>query len=266
GGRPITGEEHIHELRAATALIKQFTHLLPHSPDPGQALRQFTALVKQLLTRPQWPAELASLEALDVLEPLANLLGVSRFLCEDFLRMQHENLFPIVVDVPGLRQPSSPAALREELDELLRGHEGLEDRVRELNAFKDRAMFRIDLRHITGRTDLTQFSAELTDLAELVTGVAADLVHEALGRQLGRPRLPDGRECPWCIAALGKFGGRELGFGSDLELLFVYEGDGATTGPTSLPNGEYFARFVQTFLSTVTSRQAGVFEIDLRLR
>ena len=265
-GRPIRDEGRIHELRVATALVKQFTHLLPHSPDPGQALRQFHMFLRELLARPRWTAALADLESPRVLETLARMMGVSRFLWEDFLRVQHENLFPVVVDAPGLGAPTPPAALREELERRLSGLAAWDDRVRELNAFKDRALFRTDLRHITGRSSDVQFSAELTDLAEVVTAVAADLVHESLGRSFGRPRLADGRDCRWAIVALGKFGGRELGYASDLELIVVYEGPGATTGPQSLTNAVYFERFVQTFLDVVAVRQAGVFEIDLRLR
>jgi glutamate-ammonia-ligase adenylyltransferase len=265
-GRPIHDEGRIHELRVATALVKHFTHLLPHSPDPGQALRQFHAFVRELLARPGWTAALADLESPRVLETLARMMGVSRFLWEDFLRVQHENLFPVVLDAPGLRAPTPPAALREDLGRRLGGAAGWDDRVRELNAFKDRALFRIDLRHVAGRSTDLQFSAELTDLAELVTAVAADLVHESLGPSYGRPRLADGRDCRWAIVALGKFGGRELGFASDLELIVVYEGPGATAGPQSLTNAAYFERFVQTFLDVVAARQAGVFEIDLRLR
>ncbi|HVS34934.1 MAG TPA: putative nucleotidyltransferase substrate binding domain-containing protein [Gemmataceae bacterium] len=265
-GRPIRDEERIHELRVATALVKQFTHLLPHSPDPGQALRQFHLFVRELLTRPRWTDALADLESPDVLETLAQMMGVSRFLWEDFLRVQHENLFPVVLDAPGLGEPTPPTELREDLMRRLAGLAGWDDRVRELNAFKDRALFRIDLRRITGRSTDAQFAAELTDLAELVTVVAADLVHESLAPQFGRPQLADGRECRWAIVALGKFGGRELGFASDLELIVVYEGPGNTTGPQSITNAIYFDRFVQTFQDVVVARQAGVFEIDLRLR
>jgi glutamate-ammonia-ligase adenylyltransferase len=265
-GRPIRDDDRIHELRVGTALVKQFTHLLPHSPHPGQALRQFHTFVRELLGRPRWTAALADLESPSVLETLAQMMGVSRFLWEDFLRVQHENLFPVVRDAPGLDEPAQPAALREDLERRLGGLAGWDDRVRELNAFKDRALFRIDLRYITSRSTDVQFSTELTDLAELVTAVAADLVHESLAPAYGRPRLADGRDCRWAIVALGKFGGRELGFASDLELIVVYEGPGATTGPQSLTNAAYFERFVRTFLDVVVARQAGVFEIDLRLR
>src|SRR5262249_18517806 len=160
------------------------------------------------------------------LETLARVMGVSRFLWEDFLRVQHESLFPVVLDAPGLDEPARPEALREDLERRLDGLAGWEDRVRELDAFKDPPPFRIDLRHITGRSPDAQFATELTDLAELVTAVAAALVHESLGPQFGRPRLADGRECRWAVVALGKFGGRELGFASDLEIIVLYEGPG----------------------------------------
>jgi glutamate-ammonia-ligase adenylyltransferase len=264
-GRPLRDEQRRHELRAATTLVKQLTHLLPHSPDPGQALRQLIAFLRDLLSRPGWIDALADLESPGVLETLARLMGVSCFLWEDFLRIQHENLFPVVLDVPGLRQPTTATTLRRDLDRRLAGPADWDERVRHLNAFKDREMFRIDLRHITGRSTLTQFAAELTDLAELVVTVAADLVVEKLDRSFGRPRL-DGRDCRWAIAALGKFGGVELGFASDLELVVVYEGPGTTIGPTSLSNAAYFEQFVETFVDVVAARQAGVFEIDLRLR
>jgi glutamate-ammonia-ligase adenylyltransferase len=126
-------------------------------------------------------------------------------------------------------------------------------------------MFRIDLRHITGQTDFVQFSEELTELADVTVAIAADLCHAALAPAVGVPTLADGRPCGWSICALGKFGGRELGFGSDLELIFVYEDEGTTSGPAAIPNAEYFIRFVQTFLSMLRSARRA-FEIDLRLR
>lgn len=266
GGGKIVSPERIHELQAATALIKQFTHLLPRAADPGQALRQFDALIYQMLSRPQWTAELRNLESMAVLETLADLMGVSRFLWEDFLRLQHENLFPVVLDVPALRTQRSPEHLRAELARRLQGLDTHEARVDELNRFKDREMFRIDLRHITGHVDFDGFSRELSALAEVIIATAAELAHALLRPTYGVPTVAPGRPCGWSIGALGKFGGAELGVGSDLELLFVYEGEGTTDGPTAVLNSQYFAHFVQTFRSAIRARQEGIFEIDLRLR
>ncbi len=119
-GEKITTEARQRELRAATVLIKHFTHLLPRSPNPESALIHFHEYLSDLFSRPSWPDELASLERPEVLDALARLLGVSEFLWDDFLRMQYENLFPVVEDVAGLAQPKSGGALRSELAAELR--------------------------------------------------------------------------------------------------------------------------------------------------
>ena len=264
-GGKVHSEARLRELRAATALIKQFTHLLPLSPNPAQALRQFSLLAKRLLSRPDWTQDLSSLEAAPVLTTLAELMGVSQFLWEDFLRMQHENLFPVLLDVPALEEATSKHDLHARLLQLLASL-AADEQVRALNEFKDREMFRIDLRHITHRIDFRRFADELSDLAEVVVGQAAVLSHESLQERFGRPRTADGRPCPWSICALGKFGGRELGYASDIELIFVYEGPGATDGPERVETYRYFEEFVQRFQAILPARREGIFELDLRLR
>ncbi len=265
-GRKITSAERLHELRVAAALIKQFTYLLPRSPNPAQALRQFNALARQMLANPDWTRELRDMEAAWVLETLAEMMGVSQFLWEDFLRMQHENLFPVLMDAPALEQHKTLSQLQASLAQAVQALPDHNARVRELNRFKDREMFRIDLRHITHRIGFREFSEELSDLAEAVVERACALAHENLRPRYGVPTLADGAPCPWSACALGKLGGRELGFGSDIELLFVYQGDGATTGPQVVPNANYFNEFVRAFLACLETRREGIFEIDLRLR
>lgn len=264
-GNPVTGQL-ANSLRTATALIKQFTYLLPRSPDPGQALRQFGEMIREMLRQPSWTGELAHLESPEVLEMLAGLMGVSRFLWEDFLRMQHENLFPVLVDVPSLRQDRAKADLKSALDGALVDATTLAAKIDALNAFKDREMFRIDLRHIVGSSDFARFAAELSALADVSMAAAADLTYAGLVERHGTPRLADGSPCAWTICALGKFGGRELGFGSDLEILVIYDAEGDTDGPQPEKNSKFFADFVKALRTTLRARQEGVFEIDLRLR
>ncbi|MEK7216343.1 MAG: hypothetical protein AAB289_12180, partial [Chloroflexota bacterium] len=260
-GRPLTDPDRIQELRVAAVLVKQFTYLLPRSPDPAQALRQFRGLLGHILANPERARDLTNLQSPDVLETLAALMGVSRFLWEDFLRLQHENLYPVVVDLPGLSAPVSKTPLAEALRIRLNSAAPIPDRIAELNRFKDREMFRIDLRHITGRTSFRHFSEELSDLAEVTVAAAAQLALDATGEAA----LPDAlTQVPWSIAALGKFGGRELGFGSDIELIVVYDG-ASNDGVGRLRHG-YFESFVRAFESAIHARQHGVFEIDLRLR
>lgn len=265
-GGKIISRERIQELRVAAALIKQFTHLLPRSPNPALALRQFNALTYQMLSRPDWSSDLRNLESSTVLGTLAELMGVSEFLWEDFLRMQHENLFPVLLDMPSLDEHRSRDQLQETIRRQLRGLGEQSEQVNALNEFKDREMFRIDLRHITGRIGFLDFSQEISTLAEVVVEEAAALSYERLLERFGVPTQSNGQDCQWCICALGKFGGREMGFGSDVELIFVYQGEGMTKGPDSVESSRFFEELVHTFLSTVRAWREGIFEIDLRLR
>lgn len=266
GGGKLVDVTRLDQLRVAAALIKQFTLLLPRSPNPAQALRQFSALTRQLLARPDWTSEVRDLESGEVLRTLAELMGVSEFLWEDFLRIQHENLFPVLGDMPGLDAERPAAELRRLLRGRLEDAGSLEGRRRALNAFKDREMFRVDLRHISGRTDFGAFADELSALAEVVVEAAVELAEEGVRARYGRPRTLTGAPCGWVTCALGKFGGRELGFASDIELLFVYEGEGRTDGPEPVSNAEYFDACVQAVIGTIVTRSEGIFEIDLRLR
>jgi glutamate-ammonia-ligase adenylyltransferase len=81
----------------------------------------------------------------------------------------------------------------------------------------------------------------------------------------GQPRRPGGAPCPHALFGLGKFGGRELGYASDLELLFAYGGDGHTARD-GLENGVLFERLVQDLVEAVEAPQEGMFHLDLRLR
>ena len=265
-GRRIESEERLSNLRVGVALIKHFTHLLPRSPDPAQALRQFHALTQQTLSEGHPSSEIRNLRSPQVLEILADLMGISEFLWEDFLRMQHESLFPVLTDTRGLERRLSKAAMGGACRKQASGADGFEAKVRVLNQFKDREMFRIDLRHITGHVGFRRFSDELTDLAEVVVEQAAMLVAERLTEQHGPPLLDDRRACTWCICAMGKFGGRELGFGSDIELIFVYEGEGDSQGNSPVANAQYFNDLVRDFTHVVAAQREGIFEIDLRLR
>jgi len=267
-GRPLTEPRRVEELRVAVALIKEFTHLLPNSPQPAQALRQFSDLVRSLAARPEGGRALGELGSREVLETLTELLGVSQFLWEDFLRMQHENLFPVLADVPGLEERKSPERLLAEAREAIGPLDGDDGRAaaRRLNAYKDREMFRIDLRHITRRIGFLAFARELADLADAVVTAAAELAIRTLEGRHGVPRTPAGERSSWAIFALGKLGGREMGFASDVELLFVHGGEATSDGSARLDAQPYYEAAVREVRETIVTRQEGIFELDLRLR
>ncbi|MFM7924132.1 MAG: hypothetical protein ACKPJJ_28265, partial [Planctomycetaceae bacterium] len=68
------------------------------------------------------------------------------------------------------------------------------------------------------------------------------------------------------IAGLGKFGGVEMGFASDLELMLVYAAEGRTAGPSPLTNAQFFERLVRLVEHGIRAPQDGIFHVDLRIR
>lgn len=266
GGR-IKDERQLEELKAAIALIQQFTHLLPKAPNPEAALVHFRQFLQELFLQETWWEQLSSLERPEVLDALAKLLGISDFLWQDFLRLQHSNLFPVLADVEGLQIAKTREQLAEELKaEIFQGADLSRWQLR-LNSFKDREMFRIDMRHILGHIGpFGHFSSELTDLAEVVVSRAFEMTLRELSWRHGSPLLHSGEPSRWAVLALGKCGGREMGFASDIELMLVYEGEGRTDGPRPVATSEFFHRLVELFSQSIFARQEGIFRIDLRLR
>ena len=266
-GGKITSDEGQQELRLIVVLIKQFTNFLTAAPDPAKALQHFDQFLDRLAGSASLGANLDWLSEDGTLQALATMLGSSDFLWEDFLRMQHANLLPVLREMQATEQPVDAATLRQRLADAVQAADSPAARKVALNTFKDREMFRVDLRHLQ-HADLPfgVFADELTDLAEVVVAGALDVAQTDLGERYGRPLLEDGQPCPFALFALGKFGGRELGYASDIEMLCVYGGSGATSGPQRLANTEYATLLVQHLRDLIVARQSGIFEIDLRLR
>ncbi len=255
-GRKLLDENRQQVLRTAVVLIQHFTDLLPQSPNPEAALLHFQELLERELLEPDWLTRLTSLQRPEVLAALAKLLGVSDLLWEDFLRLQHASLFPVVTDIVGLRLRKSRELLTSELATELASSSTFAECCDRLNAFKDREMFRIDMRHVTGIVaDFIEFAHELTDLAEAVIVSACALAEREVITRRGRVQHES--DPTYCVTALGKLGGRELGFASDIELLFVFSGPAPS---------EFCERLVETFQQTIVAKRAGIFQIDLRLR
>ena len=265
-GSKIQDDHRLNQLWVAAALIKQFTYYLPIAPDPTQALRQFNSLTSQLLAMRDWTSKLHDLDSPDVMEILARMMGMSRFLWEDFLRMQHDNLFPVLLDSESLDRALSLDELEALIDSDLDSCDSHDERMRSLNDFKDREMFRVDLRFITGRVGLGQFSRELTSIADVLTRKTFEIGYSFVSGRHGVPRTESGSVCGYGIFALGKFGGRDMGFGSDIELMFVYDSEGMTDGDDPVRNSTFFEQVVKEFLNVLEVRPQGIFEIDMRLR
>jgi glutamate-ammonia-ligase adenylyltransferase len=267
------------ELTATATLIKQFTHFLTWAPDPAKAMEHFDLFLDRILEEARSGTSLKFLKERNTMTLLAQLLGTSDFLWEDFLRRQHANLLPLL-DTYGRGPLLRPrAALTRELRTRMAAAKGTEARRRALNQYKDEELFRIDMKHLSDpATGLPEFSRALTGLAEVVLEQAAADCLAELVRLHGRPRLAKskpiaggrpiagGQPCPYALFGMGKFGGQELGYASDIEILFVYGGDGRTDGRQPLDNSEFFERLMQELLKSIEAKQEGIFHLDVRLR
>ncbi len=258
------------QLRLTAVLIKQFTHALTWASDPAKALASFDQFL-DLIVKDR--GKKSKNQALDFISDkktfplLARLLGASDFLWEDFLRRQHDNLLPLLTEYQDAPLIKPQAILRKELGRLVMRAKTDEARKDALNQFKDREMFRIDIKHIVEpSSNFPDFSLALTELAEVIMERSIADCSAKLEKSYGRPRLANQRPCPFTVLGLGKFGGRELGYASDIEVLFIYGGSGSTNGKDSIENSEYFERLAQELLGWIEAKQEGIYRLDVRLR
>jgi glutamate-ammonia-ligase adenylyltransferase len=266
-GGKITSAEGQRELRLIAVLIKQFTHFLTIAPNPAMALQHFDQFLDRLASVA--PGEdLHWLWEENTLQGLATMLGSSDFLWEDFLRMQPTTFLPVLKNLhDGIAQRVSKDELVQRLHTALRDATTAAERKHALNVVKDCELFRINTRHLL-HPDLPfgLFAEELSDLAEVIVAGALDLAQDTLQARHGLPLLADGTPCAFAVFGLGKLGGRELGYASDLEMLCVYSGAGTTSGPRPIALSEYATMLVQHLRDIIVARRSGTFEIDLRLR
>jgi [glutamine synthetase] adenylyltransferase / [glutamine synthetase]-adenylyl-L-tyrosine phosphorylase len=253
-GRKIQGGTQQERLRTAVAMIKQFTRFLPEAPDPAKAMRHFDQFLDKMAEE-QFPDRIMTfLARSEGMNLLAHLLGSSDYLWDDFLGIHFRNLVPFLerlAEQTGLPLASSREALRRDLRNRLRAAATFDDKKIALNRFKDDQLFLIDAQHLLDpRATVINFSQALTDLAEVVIDEAVNMCSEHIDRPT---------RGAFTVCGLGKFGGREMGYASDLELLFIHEDVG--TG-----SGSIFESLARRVVECIQARDKGVFQVDLRLR
>jgi glutamate-ammonia-ligase adenylyltransferase len=150
-----------------------------------------------------------------------------------------------------------------------------EQQVEALRQFQRAAMFRVAVADLTGVLPLMQVSDRLTDIAELIVGRALELGWRQITAQFGVPSCDDGaatRAVSICAVGYGKLGGMELGYGSDLDLVFLHDSRGErqeTVGAARpIDNQLFFVRLAQRIVHLLTMHSAAgrLYEVDVRLR
>jgi [glutamine synthetase] adenylyltransferase / [glutamine synthetase]-adenylyl-L-tyrosine phosphorylase len=168
------------------------------------------------------------------------------------------------------------AALTDELrHRLAEVPDDVEREVESLARFKQAAVFRVALADLLGRLPLMSVSDRLTEIAAIIVQQTMELALRQMSALLGAPHCVDaaGEQRAVRIAALayGKFGGYELGYGSDLDLVFLHDSGGdrqETDAAAPVDNQVFFLRFAQRLIHLLTMHSAAgrLYEVDVRLR
>ena len=137
-----------------------------------------------------------------------------------------------------------------------------------LRRFRRREMVRIAWRDLAGLAALEETLADLTDLAECLVGAALERLHGWQRQRFGEPRDAEGQPQRLVVLGMGKLGGRELNFSSDIDLIFTYPRQGQTDGARAISNEEFFRRLGQRLIKILAEPTAEgfVFRVDMRLR
>ncbi len=228
----------------------------------------------------------ASLGAKAILWELFSFLPASLKLYVD-LCSNSPFLSQILINNPGmiddlldsliLNQPRTLDELRAELKELERGVERPEVIEPILRSFQDKELLRIGVRDLLGKDDVRATTATLSDLAEAILADVAARQEPLAVAKHGMPTLTGGarcgQPCRYVVLALGKLGGHEMSYHSDLDLVLVYEGDGRSGSSADpdivrLDNYHFFTKLAQQIIKETS--QAGplgrLYAVDMRLR
>ena len=255
----------------ALALVPKMIEVACRQDAPAQALNRLFDVLEALLHRPSHMALLT--ENVRALNLLAELIHHSPWVRTQIL--QSPDLIDELLAPDALFGERTPEILQRVLELALPDDkDDLEQQMMVLRQFRQSQTLQVAACNLVHSKSLSDVSDELTWIAETVTACAWDL---SLRQQLQRHGQPccvvDGQHRPshCAILAYGKFGGLEMGFSSDLDLVFVHDScgeDQMTDGEKSVPNEYFFTRVVQRFIHIMETMTADgtLYEIDPRLR
>ena len=243
------------------------------------AVLRLLPLVQAVVRRSAYLALL--LENPAALEELVLLCGACPLIPEQISR--NPVLLDELLDVASLYSAPDRDALASELQQQLTrlAPDDLEARMEALRYFKAAQQLRVAASEVTERLPLMKVSDKLTFLAEVILEQALEMAWQDMTRRHGYPRRDvDGEQvsvgkedlssCGFVIIGYGKLGGLELGHGSDLDLVFVYDSGlkGSTDGDRPLDCPVFFTRLGQRIIHILDTRTAmgSLYEIDMRLR
>ena len=246
------------------------------SPNPDQALNNLEAFLDGIRARNSFFALLVENPA--IVRLLIALFGSSQLLSRIFI--QRPELLDSMVSQSHAIEAKSAEQMSAELTDQLDLAEDYEMRLDVIRRFRNEEFLRIALNDLHGQMKQGITARQLSWLAEVCLNHAWRMARHELAARFGAPFGEDAdetsEETAFAIIGMGKLGGLELNYHSDLDIIFIYGQEGRTrpvaeTDPErfrQLSNHEYFAKLGQRIITilTLVTREGFVYKIDTRLR
>ena len=249
-------------------LMPQLLHMLQQQQALPAVLSRVLSVFKQIVTRTAYLELL--FENQPALQQLVLLCNQSGWLAEQLSR--YPMLLDELIDPAQLYQVSTQADYRDRLRQhMLRvPADDLELLMETLRQYKQAQQLRIAAADISGVLPLMKVSDHLTWLAEAIMAQVVELAWQQMVERYGLPAGASNEDKGLAVLAYGKLGGLELGYGSDLDLVFVHQCDSqsATSGDRAIDSKQFYLKLVQRVLHLCTTRtNSGVlYDVDTRLR
>ncbi len=237
------------------------THL-PRLSDPDMALNN----LERFFDSARSPLSLGTLFQRDgaALPILLQIFSTSQYLSNVLINDSGSYDLLRMTEGAAVKRDTLVAEIRSEimsLDDIALG-------LATLRRYLRRETLRISYGDLIRQQRLSVVTAQISYLADALVDAAVHFARRRLEAKRGQPRGPDGQVARFVVIGMGKLGGVELNYSSDIDLIFLYDHDGMTDGPRPQTNGEFFDRLGRDVVSLLadTTEDEHVYRVDLRLR
>ena len=238
--------------------------------NPSETLSRVLLLVEAILRRTAYMVLL--LENPGARTQLVNLCSESPWIARQLA--ETPLLLDELLNAESLYHPPARDELQDDLrQQMLRiSYDDLENQMESLRHFKKAHTLRVAASELKGTLPLMKVSDYLTWIAEVVLDHVVDVAFSNLVARHGYPGRAGGatNETDFAVVGYGKLGGIELGYTSDLDLVFVHNADTelATDGEKSIDNAVFYTRLGQRIVHILNAQTPSgqLYEVDMRLR
>jgi glutamate-ammonia-ligase adenylyltransferase len=254
--------EHGVTLDLLSQISEQFAAAAATLADPDMAMNNLERFIATS-RNPMATAALFERDP-DALPNLLQIFSTSQYLSD--LLVSDQESYDLLRMTEG--QPVARPALVEELVNEVRALGNYAEILASLRRYKRRETLRIAYGDIVRNQPVDTVTRQISYLADAIVEAALDFARRHLHEQYGQPLRADGERSRFVVLGLGKLGGVELNYSSDIDLILLYEQDGQTDARRTVSNQEYFERLAKEMirLLTETTELGAAYRVDLRLR